>query len=382
MKIAIVGAGFSGAVLAHRFAAELDADIEVFDERLHVAGNCHTVRDPETGVMEHRYGPHIFHTSDARVWAFINRFATFRPFVNRVKAVTARGLYPLPINLMTINQFFGKTMRPDEARAFVAALGDPSITTPISFEDQALKFVGRELYEAFFRDYTIKQWGVHPRELPASILRRLPIRFNYDDNYYNSTHQGIPEEGYTAIVEKLLDHRRIRVRLGERFERARTSDYDRVFHTGPIDAFYDHRFGRLSYRTVYFDRQVHRGDYQGTPVINHTSDQVPYTRVAEHKHFTPWETHDKTLVFFEYSKATEPGDIPYYPVRREPDKAMLARYLELARAETKVAFLGRLATYRYLDMHLVIGEALDFADRWLSAHAAGEPTPRFPASVG
>lgn len=381
MNIAIAGAGFSGAVLAHRLASDLDAQITVYEERDHIAGNCHTTRDPITGVMEHHYGPHIFHTSDERVWAFVNRFATFRPFVNRVKAVTPAGLFSLPINLMTINQFFGKNLRPDEARAFVATLGDATIGTPVSFEDQAMKFVGRDLYDAFFRGYTRKQWGVDPKELPAAILQRLPIRFNYDDNYYNSLHQGIPQEGYTAIVQRLLDHPKITVRLGERIDPSMASQYDHLFWTGPIDAFYGHRFGRLGYRTVYFDRQIHAGDYQGTAVINYTSETVPYTRVAEHKHFTPWETHDKTLVFFEYSRETAPEDTPYYPVRREHDKAMLAKYLELARAETKVSFLGRLATYRYLDMHAVIGEALDFADRYVAAQAAGAPPPNLPATI-
>ena len=380
MNIAIVGAGFSGAVLAHRLATELDCRITVFDERDHVAGNCHTVRDAETGVMEHRYGPHIFHTSNERVWEFVNRFSRFRPFVNRVKAVTPRGLFPLPINLMTINQFFGKNLRPDEARAFIDSIGDKSISTPVSFEDQALRFVGRDLYEAFFLGYTMKQWGVHPKDLPAAILQRLPIRFNYDDNYYNSTYQGIPEDGYTAIVERLLDHPHISLHLNTRFTRERVSEFDQVFFTGPIDAFYEHVHGRLGYRTVHFERIVADGDYQGTPVINYTDREIPYTRVAEHKHFTPWETHERTLVFREYSKATEPGDTPYYPMRRDPDKTILEKYMELARHETRVAFLGRLATYRYLDMHAVIGEALDFADTCVAAKVSGKPMPTLPAA--
>lgn len=379
MKFAIVGAGFSGAVLAHRLAESLDCHITVFDERDHVAGNCHTRRDTETGVMEHRYGPHIFHTSNKRVWDFVNTLDTFHPFVNRVKAVTPRGLYQLPINLMTINQFFGKNLRPDEARAFVETLGDRTIAQPVTFEEQALKFVGRDLYEAFFRDYTIKQWGLHPSELPASILQRLPVRFNYDDNYYNSTWQGIPEAGYTAMVEKLLAHERIQLRLSTHFDRTQLDEYDHIFYTGPIDAFYGHTHGRLGYRTVHFDKQVHHGDYQGTAVINYTAANVPHTRVAEHKHFTPWENHEKTIVFFEYSKATGPEDTPYYPIRRETDKAMLAHYMTMARAESKVSFLGRLATYRYLDMHLVIGEALEFADACLSARAEGRAFPVFPA---
>lgn len=382
MKIAIVGAGFSGAVLARRLASETDCHIVVFDGRDHIAGNCHTARDSETGVMEHRYGPHIFHTGNRRVWDFVNTLATFRPFVNRVRAVTPRGLYPLPINLMTINQFFGKNLRPDEARAFVGSLGDRSVGEPRSFEEQALKMLGRELYDAFFRGYTKKQWGVDPSGLPASILKRLPVRFNYDDNYYDSAWQGIPEEGYTAMVGKLLDHPRIEVRLNTRFHREQTRAFGHTFFTGPIDAFYDHVHGRLAYRTVEFEREVHSGDFQGTAVINYTAEEVPFTRIAEHKHFTPWESHEKTLVFREYSKATGPGDIPYYPVRRPTDLGILENYLALARAETRVSFLGRLATYRYLDMHIVIGEALDFADAVIAARAASAAIPIFPGPVG
>lgn len=381
MNIAIVGAGFSGAVIAHRLAHETDCRITVFDERDHVAGNCHTSRDIETGVMEHRYGPHIFHTSDKRVWDFVNTLATFRPYVNRVKAVTPRGLFTLPLNLLTINQFFGRTMSPAEAKTFVAGLGDASIEHPKNFEEQALRLMGRDLYENFFRGYTVKQWGCEPTELPASILQRLPIRFNYDDNYYNSTWQGIPEEGYTAMVEKLLSHDAISLRLGTRFHRADAAHYDHVFHTGPLDAYYDHAFGRLGYRTVHFERIVADGDYQGNAVINHTSPDTPFTRVAEHKHFTPWENHDKTLVFREYSRATAANDTPYYPMRRESDQAMLESYLALARKEPRTTFLGRLATYRYLDMHLVIGEALALADEWISARAQGRRAPIFPASV-
>ncbi len=381
MKIAIVGSGFSGAVLAHKLSRGMDCSITVFDERHHVAGNCHTERDVATGIMEHKYGPHIFHTSNRKVWDFVNEFTKFHPCVNRVKAVTPRGLFTLPINLLTINQFFGKSLRPAEAKVFIETIGDKSITNPQSFEDQALRFVGREMYENFFLGYTIKQWGVHPRDLPASILQRLPIRFNYDDNYYNSIYQGIPEEGYTAIVERLLKHPRVELKLNTKFERAGVSDFDHVFFTGPIDEFYGHVYGRLGYRTVYFERHEDIGDYLGNPVINYTAQEVPYTRVAEHKHFTPWENHDKTLVFFERSKFTEAGDIPYYPMRREPDKAMLEQYLTLARQESKVSFIGRLATYRYLDMHAVIAEALDFSEAWLSAKSSGQKTPVFPASI-
>jgi UDP-galactopyranose mutase len=365
-KIAIAGAGFAGAVLARGLAENGGYEIRVFDERDHVAGNCHTSRDEKTGVMVHHYGPHIFNTSREDVWQYVNRFSKFHPYVNRVKAVTARGVFSLPVNLLTINQFFGKKLTPAQARDFVGELGDRSIGEPQSFEEQALKMLGRELYENFFYGYTKKQWGVEPSELPAAILKRLPVRFNYDDNYYNQTYQGIPEDGYTAIVDKILDHPAIEVRLGEKLAADAKKDYDHVFWSGPMDGFFDFRLGRLNYRTLVFERFDESGDHQGNPVINYCEESVPYTRIAEHKHFTPWETHEKTVCFREYSKKCGPEDTPYYPMRLSDDKAMLEKYVELAKSEKNLTFIGRLGTYRYLDMHVVIGESLDLAKACLT----------------
>lgn len=374
MKIAVVGAGFAGAVLARELA---DAhDVTVFDEADHVAGNCHTSRDAATGVMVHHYGPHIFHTSRPDVWAYVNRWGNFGPYVNRVKAVTSRGVFSLPLNLLTINQFFGKTFGPAEARAFVLTLGDHlAIDPPRTFEEQALRFVGLDLYRAFFLGYTRKQWGVDPSELPASILKRLPVRFTYDDNYYDSRFQGIPLEGYTAIVERILARPRIDLRLGTRFEPERRAEFDHVFYSGPIDAFFRFDLGRLAYRSLDFERFDAVGDFQGNAVINYCDEAVPFTRISEHKHFTPWETHEKTVCFREYSKLAAPGDRPYYPLRLADDKALLGRYVERARAERGVTFIGRLGTYRYLDMHIVIGESLDLAQACLGAQP--EAWPRF-----
>ena len=227
-NIAIVGAGFSGAVIANQLA-HAGYNVEIFESRDHIAGNCHSERDSETGVMVHVYGPHIFHTDNERAWEFVNRFAEFKPYVNRVKAITNKRVFTLPINLLTINQFFGKTFRPAEAQAFIQSLGDKSIENPTTFEEQALRFVGRELYEAFFKTYTMKQWGLHPSELPASILKRLPVRFNYDDNYFNHKYQGMPADGYTALVENVLKVPGITVHLSTRFDPASKSDYDHVF---------------------------------------------------------------------------------------------------------------------------------------------------------
>jgi UDP-galactopyranose mutase len=373
-RIAIAGAGFAGLVLARELALAGGYEITVFDERDHIAGNCHTSRDPETGVMIHHYGPHIFHTDRAEIWDYVQQFGEFGPYVNRVRAVTARGVFSLPVNLLTINQFFGKRFTPREAEEFVATLGDASIGEPQNFEEQALSMLGRELYENFFYGYTKKQWGVEPTELPASILKRLPVRFSYDDNYYNSPYQGIPVEGYTAIAEKMIDDPAIEVRLGERYEPSMRDDYDHVFFSGPMDGYFEYRLGRMQYRSLVFERFEADGDHQGNAVINYCEQDVPYTRIAEHKHFTPWESHEKTVLFREYSKATEPGDVPYYPMRLASDKQLLARYVELAEAEEHTSFIGRLGTYRYLDMHVVIRESLELAATCLATPMAEWPS--------
>jgi UDP-galactopyranose mutase len=378
MKVLIVGAGFSGAVLARQLAELGGAECSVIDARPQLGGNCHTERNEETSVMIHRYGPHIFHTDNERVWRYVHRFGEFGPFVNRVKASIAKGVFSLPINLHTINQFFGLRLDPEAAKAFLAGKADTSIGEPRNFEEQALKFIGRELYEAFFLGYTRKQWGCDPKELPASILKRLPVRFDYNDSYYNSRFQGIPREGYTEIIRRILDHPLVRVELGQSFEAGMMGRYDHTFFTGPIDAFFRFSEGRLGYRTVYWEEKTAEGDFQGNAVINYPDLSVDFTRIVEHKHFAPWERHERTNVFTEFSKETGPDDIAYYPKRLAADKTVLARYRALAEQAERVSFLGRLATYRYMDMHHVIAEALDFADRWLAARRDRSPLPVFP----
>lgn len=377
----VVGAGFSGAVLARELAVRLRVKVLVIDERTHVAGNCHTERDERTGVMVHRYGPHIFNTNREDVWRYVSRFGTLRPFVNRVKAVSRSGVYSLPVNLLTINQFFRRSFSPTEASEFIASRAEKTNRRPRNFEEQALQMIGRELYEEFFEGYTRKQWGCEPAELPASILTRLPVRFNYDDNYYATRFQGIPEEGYSSLVTRILDHPEIDVRLGTPYDSAVEDESRHVFYTGPIDRFFNYELGRLGYRTVLFERGEAVGDYQGNAVINYTSHEVPYTRVHEHKHFAPWEEHGKTVYFHETSKETEKQDTPYYPKRLEADMEVLARYQELAIRKSKVSFLGRLGTYRYLNMDQAIGEALDFADAAISRILSGECIASFHEPV-
>jgi UDP-galactopyranose mutase len=364
-KIAVVGAGFSGAVIAHQLASA-GFKVDVFEGRDHLGGNSHTERDVQTGVMMHVYGPHIFHTDNERVWQFVQQFGEFMPFVNRVKAMTNGQVFSLPINLHTINQFFGKTLRPSEAKAFIESQADMSIDHPQTFEEQALRFIGRDLYDAFFKGYTIKQWGIDPKDLPASILKRLPVRFSYDDNYFNHKFQGIPKAGYSALIERMLALDGISVYLSHSFDSCQCIDYNYVFYTGPLDAWYDFIYGHLPYRTLDFEIFRDLGDFQGNAVINYCEQSVPYTRITEHKHFAPWESHDHTVCYREYSRLAEVNDTPFYPIRMVSDLEVLSRYETLAKADTGVTFLGRLATYRYLDMDVTIAEALDVADRFLS----------------
>ena len=376
MKIAVVGAGFSGAVIARELACA-GHTVTVFDARPHLAGNCFSERDAATDVMVHVYGPHIFHTDNQVVWDYVRQFGEFMPYTNRVKSTVNGQVFSLPINLHTINQFFGKNFSPNEARIFIAAQADTSIDEPHNFEEQALKFIGRDLYEAFFKGYTIKQWGIAPTELPASILKRLPVRFNYDDNYFNHCFQGMPKEGYTAIVEHILNHENISVHLSTTFARERAGAFEHVFYSGPIDAWFDHVLGRLAYRTLDFERGECEGDFQGCAVMNYGDVNVPHTRIAEHKHFAPWEAHERSVYFKEFSRVCEANDTPYYPIRQVNEKALLKQYVTLAQQERNVTFVGRLGTYRYLDMDVTIAEALDCAHRFLHALTNSTTMPAF-----
>lgn len=377
-KYLIVGAGFSGCVLANKLAQQINCTIDIWDEREHIGGNCHTQRDAETNIMVHQYGPHIFNTDKKYIWDYVNSFDAFMPYVHRVKAITDSGTYSMPINLHTINQFFNKNFTPNQAKEFVHSLGEKGITDPQNFEEQALKFIGKDLYHAFFYGYTKKQWGCEPTVLPASILKRIPVRFNYDDNYHNNIYTGIPVNGYTAVMQAMIKHASIKMHLNKKYTPIiDDAGYDHVFFTGPLDAFFNYQYGRLGYRTVTFEKHYAQGDYQGATQINYCKEDVPYTRIAEHKHFTPWEKHDKTVYFIEYSKETTHNDVPYYPKRLAADKILLMQYRALAQQQNKVSFLGRLATYRYMDMHHVIAEAIEFATAFITATTTNSKAPVF-----
>ncbi len=377
-RFLIIGAGFSGSVLANRLVNLLDCRIDMWDERNHAGGNCHTSRDEKTGIMVHTYGPHIFNTDKKEIWDYVNSFGEFRPYVHRVKALSKGKIYPLPVNLFTINQFFGQSFTPAEAKSFLETKADNSITDPQNFEEQALHFIGNELYKAFFYGYTKKQWGCEPTELPASILKRIPVRFNYDDNYHANIYTGIPVDGYSAIMEGMTEHPDITITLNKKFTaQTDVSGYTHIFYTGPLDAYFQFEYGRLGYRTVTFEKHYADGDHQGLSQMNYCDEEVPYTRVAEHKHFTPWEKHDQTIYFKEFSKETGPDDEPYYPKRLDADKSMLQHYRKKAASLSGISFLGRLATYRYMDMHHVIGEAMAFSENFVEAFRAGQAPPVF-----
>jgi UDP-galactopyranose mutase len=369
-RFCIVGAGFSGAVIA-RVLAENGCFADVMDERSHVAGNCHTERDAATGVMVHRYGPHIFHTGDAKVWEFVNRFAEMRPYRHRVMAVAGGRVFSLPINLLTINQFFGQTLGPAEARAYVRDRARTDLVEPANFEEQGLSMVGEDLYRTFFHGYTSKQWGCAPRELPAAILKRLPLRFNYDDSYFDHPWQAIPAEGYTAMIARILEHPNIRVSLGRAFT-SEDANGDHVIYSGPLDRYFDYAHGRLDYRTLDFERFTTPDDCQGAAVVNYCDEDVPYTRITEHRHFAPWERDEVTgsVLYREYSRACGPADTPYYPIRLARQQKTLDAYLERAKTLENVTFVGRLGTYRYIDMDVAIKEALETAESLIDSLVA------------
>ncbi|MEM7189034.1 MAG: FAD-dependent oxidoreductase [Pseudomonadota bacterium] len=363
--ILIVGAGISGATLA-RTLAEAGMAVHVIDERDHLAGNCHTGADAETGVMVHRYGPHILHTDDDRVWNFLARFAEIMPYRHRVFAVAQGQAYRLPLNLHTLAQVFGQPFTPQSAQAHVERLseGPPDA---LDFEGRALHLMGRRLYELFFQGYTAKQWGCSPTEIPAAILKRLPIRFSYDDNYFHHVRQGMPKDGYTALIEKMLLHPRIQISLSCRFEDFADQPRRHLFYTGPIDRFFDFKLGRLSYRTLNFEHRYGASDVQGAPVINYCDANVAHTRITEHRHFAPWApTPERSIISIETSREATADDVPFYPVHRGGDLKRLEEYQSMTATEPGVTFLGRLGTYRYLDMDQACGEALDCAQAYLA----------------
>ncbi|WP_433187903.1 UDP-galactopyranose mutase [Actinoallomurus sp. CA-150999] len=371
--LVVAGAGLFGLTVAERCARDLGLRVLIVERRDHIGGNAYSETEPATGIEVHRYGAHLFHTSNERVWEYVNRFTAFTDYRHRVFTIFKGRVYPMPINLGTICEYFGRAMSPDEARALVAGQA-AEITDPANLEEKAISLIGRPLYEAFIRGYTAKQWQTDPRELPAEIITRLPVRYTFDNRYFADRYEGLPIDGYTAWLERMADHPRIEVRLGTDFFDLDAAGNVPVVYTGPLDRYFGHREGELGWRTLDFEREVlPTGDFQGTPVMNYADEDVPYTRIHEFRHFHPERDYpgDKTVIMREYSRFAGPGDEPYYPIDTPADRARLNRYRELARAEKGVLFGGRLGTYKYLDMHMAIASALTMYDNRLRPHFTG-----------
>lgn len=365
-RVLIVGAGFFGAVTAERLAAAAGVPVTVIDRRAHIGGNSWSEWDVETGVEFHKYGSHIFHTANVEVWRYITRFTEFNRYRHSVWTVSRGKVYPMPINLATINSYYGKNLTPDQARELIRREAEEFTGVPENLEEKAVSQIGRPLFEAFIRGYTVKQWEKAPRELSAAIISRLPVRYTYDLGYFSDPHEGIPLHGYADLFKNLLGHEKIEVRLNTGYADVLAECGGRfpgpVVYTGAIDEFFQYRLGRLDWRTL--DMEWDRpgcSDYQGTAVMNYADDDVPYTRIHEFKHYHPERSDTgKTLICREYSRSATGKDEPYYPVDTQRNRELYRAYVALAEAEApEVIFGGRLGEYKYLDMDATIFAALE-----------------------
>ena len=375
--LVVVGSGLFGLTIAEQAASRWGLRVAIVERRSHLGGNAYSEIDPETGIEVHKYGAHLFHTSNERVWEYVNRFTSFTSYVHRVWTTVDGVVYPMPVNLGTINQFFSAAYGPDEARALIAQQAAEVDGQEITdFESKGVSLVGRPLFEAFFKNYTAKQWQTDPKDLPASIISRLPVRYNYDSRYFNDKYEGLPVDGYTAWMERMVASDLIDVYLDTDFfdpenplNKAAVVGKVPVVYTGPVDRYFDYSAGDLSWRTVDFEKEVvDTGDYQGCSVMNYGDIDVPFTRIIEFRHFHPERDYqdEKTVIFREFSRSADHGDEPYYPVNTAQDRERLEQYRELMKNEDRVFFGGRLGTYKYLDMHMAIASALTMLDNELA----------------
>lgn len=376
--LVVVGSGLFGLTIAERCAADLGLRVLIIERRDHIGGNAYSEPDPQTGIEVHRYGAHLFHTSNARVWEYANRFTAFTGYQHRVFSTYKGRVYPLPINLGTICEYFGKALSPDQARALIAEQSaEISADQPANLEEKAITLIGRPLYEAFIRGYTYKQWQTDPLDLPPEIITRLPVRYTFDNRYFSDTFEGLPADGYSAWLTRMADHPNIEVKLATDFAMMQSDVVGRVpvVYTGPLDAYFNYSAGDLGWRTLDFELEVApTGDFQGTSVMNYADQDVPFTRIIEFRHFHPerdWYPQDKTVIMREYSRFAGRGDEPYYPINTAADRARLLTYRELAAGQRDVFFGGRLGTYQYLDMHMAIGSALSMYDNKLRPRFVG-----------
>ena len=380
----VVGSGFFGLTIAERCASDLGLRVLVVERRHHIGGNAYSEPEPETGIEIHRYGAHLFHTSNEQVWEYANRFTAFTGYQHRVFSVYKGRVYPLPINLATICEYFGAVMSPDEARALIAdQAAEVRAGQATNLEQKAVSLIGRPLYEAFIRGYTFKQWQTDPVDLPPEIITRLPVRYTFNNRYFSDTFEGLPADGYTAWLERMAGHPNIEVRLDTDFSglRADAAGSVPVVYTGALDAYFGYAAGDLGWRTLDFELEVlATGDFQGTPVMNYADADVPFTRIHEFRHFHPerdWYPRDKTVIMREFSRFAGRGDEPYYPINTAADRERLLAYRQMAGREPGVLFGGRLGTYKYLDMHMAIGSALTMYENRLRPFFTGrEPLSR------
>jgi UDP-galactopyranose mutase len=377
--LVVVGSGFFGLTVAERVATQLSKRVLVLERRHHLGGNAYSEVEPDTGIEVHRYGAHLFHTSNQRVWQYVNRFTEFTGYQHRVFTIHHGQVYSFPMGLGMISQFFGRYFTPDQARALIAEqsaeIDGKDVT---NLEEKAISLIGRPLYEAFVRHYTAKQWQTDPRELPAATIARLPVRYNFNNRYFSDTYEGLPVHGYTAWLENMADHSNIEIQLNTDFFDVRDDipAGTPIVYTGPLDRYFDYSEGWLGWRTLDFKSEVVQGcgDFQGTPVMNYADADVPFTRIHEFRHFHPERDYyptDKTVIVREFSRFASKEDEPYYPIDTPEDRVKLARYRELAKAETAqraVLFGGRLGTYKYLDMHMAIGSALTIFDNKIAPY--------------
>ena len=377
--LVVVGSGLFGLTVAERAARELGLRVTMIDRRSHLGGNAYSENEERTGIEVHRYGAHLFHTSNERVWEYVNRFTAFTNYVHRVYTRHNGEVFPMPINLGTINQFFRSAYSPGEAQDLIREqAGELAGTDPQNLNDKGIQLIGRPLYEAFIKHYTGKQWQTDPKDLPASIISRLPVRYTYDNRYFNDTHEGLPVDGYTAWLERMADHPNIDVRLdtdffddSQEFSKSNVVGQVPVIYTGPVDRYFDYTEGDLSWRTIDLEEEVlDIEDFQGTSVMNYPDQDVAYTRIHEFRHFHPERdyTKDATVIMREFSRFADKGDEPYYPVNTAADRDKLLAYRDLAQGEQSVLFGGRLGTYKYLDMHMAIGAALSMVDNKIAPH--------------
>lgn len=363
-RLIIVGSGFFGSTIGERVGNVLNLDVLIVDKRSHVGGNCYSQFHKETGIEYHQYGTHIFHTSNRKVWNYIQQFTDFNGYYHQVLTTFKDRVYQMPINLETINSFYRVNLKPFDAEQFISKIVEKEkITNPRNFEEKAISLIGRQLYEAFIKGYTIKQWQKQPKNLPASILTRLPFRTSYNESYFHDKWQGIPEDGYTAIFHKMLNSPRISTHLNTDYFSIRDQipEDALIVYSGPIDRFFDYKFGKLEWRTLRFEKEViNVEDYQGTSVMNYSEEAIPYTRIHEPRHLHPERSYsnDKTLIIREYSEMDD-GSAPYYPINDEKNQRLLLKYHKETKKHPRVFFSGRLGEYKYLDMHQTIEKALD-----------------------